>query len=152
MASPRPTASTSFKPEDRENFKNAFDAFDEDRDDLCETAILGKLIRAIGFNPLPEEVEDMQEDINAPTFDFNTFLYLVYRHAREADPEAELIESFRVFDKDGTGSLPVDTIKKILRNLKQPFTAEQIEELIGKAHVVKDSIDYTEFVPLMLDF
>jgi Ca2+-binding EF-hand superfamily protein len=143
---------TVFRPEDRENFKNAFDAFDEDRDDLCATAILGKLIRAIGFNPLPEEVEDMQEDIKAPTFDFNTFLYLVYRHAREADPEAELIESFRVFDKDGTGKLPVATIRTILENLKQPFTREQIDELLGKATIVADKIAYEEFVPLMLDF
>jgi Ca2+-binding EF-hand superfamily protein len=143
---------TVFNPEDRENFKNAFDAFDEDRDDLCATEILGKLIRAIGFNPLPEEVEDMQEDINAPTFDFNTFLYLVYRHAREADPEAELIESFKVFDKDGSGKLPVATIRKILENLKQPFTRDQIDELLGKATIVGDKITYAEFVPLMLDF
>jgi Ca2+-binding EF-hand superfamily protein len=143
---------TVFRPEDRENFKNAFDAFDEDRDDLCQTEILGKLIRAIGFNPLPEEVEDMQEDINASTFDFNTFLYLVYRHAREADPEAELIESFRVFDKDGSGKLPVATVRKILENLKQPFTKEQIDELLGKAAVVGNKINYAEFVPLMLDF
>jgi Ca2+-binding EF-hand superfamily protein len=143
---------TVFRPEDRENFKNAFDAFDEDRDDLCATGILGKLIRAIGFNPLPEEVEDMQNDINAPTFDFNTFLYLVYRHAREADPEAELIESFRVFDKDGSGKLPIATIRQILENLKQPFTREQIDELLGKANIVGDKIAYEEFVPLMLDF
>jgi Ca2+-binding EF-hand superfamily protein len=143
---------TVFRPEDREKFKNAFDAFDEDRDDLCETAIIGKLIRAIGFNPLPEEVEDMQEDISAPTFDFNTFLYIVYRHAREADPEAELIDSFRVFDKNGSGKLPVATVKRILENLKQPFTPDQIEELLGKANIVGDKIDYAEFVPLMLDF
>jgi Ca2+-binding EF-hand superfamily protein len=147
----RPTL-TVFSPEDRENFKNAFDAFDEDRDDLCSVEILGKLIRAIGFNPLPEEVEDMQQDINSATFDFNTFLYLVYRHAREADPEAELIESFRVFDKDGNGELPVATIRKILSNLKQPFTGEQIEQLLEKANVVRDKISYKEFVPLMLDF
>jgi Ca2+-binding EF-hand superfamily protein len=143
---------TFFSTEDRENYKSTFDEFDEDHDGRCETVILRKLIRAIGFNPLPEEVEDMQEDINAPTFDFNTFLYLVYRHRREVDPVVELIESFRVFDENQTGKLPVATIRKILENVKQRPTKDQIDELLAKAAIVNEEIDYVEFVPVMLDF
>ena len=52
-----------FSQEDRENFKNAFDAFDENRNDFIETADLGKLLRAVGFNPTPEEIEDMMLDL-----------------------------------------------------------------------------------------
>ncbi|KAH0788923.1 EF hand family protein [Histomonas meleagridis] len=142
-----------FSPEVRENFKNAFDAFDDDRDDLVSTDELGKLLRAVGFNPLPEEVEDMIEDINAPTFDYNSFMYIVSRHAREADPEQELIDSFRVFDKDGSGKLKTETIRKILRSLKQPFTEDQINELLGQATIDKnDCIKYDDFARLMLDF
>lgn len=142
-----------FSPEERENFKNAFDAFDEDRDDLVETKEIGKLLRAIGFNPMPEEVEDMIEDIDAPKFDFNSFLYIIYRHARECDPEQELIDAFRVFDKDGSGKLKTDTIREILRHLKKPFTEDQINELLSNATIDKqDCIRYEDFVKVMLDF
>jgi Ca2+-binding EF-hand superfamily protein len=142
-----------FSPEDRENFKNAFDAFDDDRDERVATSVLGKLLRAVGFNPLPEEVEDMIEDIGAPVFDFNSFLYILYRHAREADPEGELVDSFKVFDKTGRGKLKVDLIRQILGNLKQPFTDDQISELLGQANVDdNDEVDYVEFVKVMLDF
>ena len=142
-----------FSPEDLENFKNAFDAFDENRDDLVETSELGKLLRAVGFNPMPEEVEDMVEDIDSPTFDFNSFIYIVYRHARECDPEQELVDAFRVFDKDGSGKLKTDTIRQILRNLKQPFTEDQINELLSQANVDKqDCVKYEEFVKVTLDF
>ena len=48
---------------ERENYKNAFDAFDEDRDDLITKDVLGKLLRALGYNPYPEEVEDMIADV-----------------------------------------------------------------------------------------
>jgi Ca2+-binding EF-hand superfamily protein len=149
----KPPDATVFRPEDRENYKNAFDTFDDDRDDLVATDLIGKLIRAIGYNPLPEEVEDMQRDIGRDTFNFNTFLYIIYRHAREADPEAELIEALRVFDKKGTGKLPEAQIRKILANLKQPFTERQIGELLGRAEIDSSGqVDYAEFAKLMLDF
>lgn len=144
-----------FAKEDKENFKNAFDAFDEDRDDLVETSEIGKLLRAVGFNPMPEEVQDMMEDINAPKFDFKTFMYIVYRHARECDPEKELVDAFKVFDKDGSGKISVNTIREILKNLKQPFTDDQINELLAQAQNLIDKnncVKYSEFVKIMLDF
>jgi Ca2+-binding EF-hand superfamily protein len=142
-----------FAAEDRENFKNAFDAFDDNRDDVVSVEVLGKLLRAVGFNPRPDEVEDMIEDIGAPVFDFNSFLYIVSLHAREADPEAELVDAFRVFDKTGSGLLKTDTVRQILRNLKEPFTDDQIDELLGRAEVdAEDSVKYEDFVTLMLDF
>jgi Ca2+-binding EF-hand superfamily protein len=141
-----------FAAEDRENFKNAFDAFDDNRDDVVSVEVLGKLLRAVGFNPRPDEVEDMIEDIGAPVFDFNSFLYIVSLHAREADPEAELVDAFRVFDKTGSGLLKTDTVRQILRNLKEPFTDDQIDELLGRADVdAADSVRYEDFVTLMLD-
>lgn len=137
---------------ERENYKNAFDAFDEDRDDMITKDVLGKLLRALGYNPYPEEVEDMIEDVGGDgKIDFDSFMYLVSKHAREADPEKELVDAFRVFDKEGTGKLPRETISKILKNLKQPFTDDQIEELFNRAG--RDpQIDYAKFVNIMLNF
>jgi calmodulin len=144
-----------FSPEDEENFKNAFDAFDEDRDGEIPTDLLGKLLRAVGFNPYPEEVEDMIEEIQSShsKLDFQAFLYLLRSHARAADPEGELVDAFRVFDKDGTGKLKTDTIRKILKSIKQPFTDDQINELFSQADVdTSQCVLYRDFVKLMLDF
>jgi Ca2+-binding EF-hand superfamily protein len=143
-----------FPPEQRQNFKNAFDAFDENRDGLCSVEVLGKLLRAVGFNPKPTEVEDMVDDIGAPVFDFNAFLYIAARHGRAADPEGELIAAFRVFDKTGSGKLKVAIVKQILKNLKEPFTDTEIGELLGQAEIDArtDTVKYEEFARLMLEF
>jgi calmodulin len=144
-----------FSPEDKENFKNAFDAFDEDRDGEIPTDLLGKLLRAVGFNPYPEEVEDMIEDIQTGNskLNFDVFLYLLRSHARAVDPEGELVDAFRVFDKDGTGKLKTDTIRKILKSIKQPFTDDQINELLSQAQIdTNQCVKYRDFVTLMLDF
>jgi calmodulin len=145
----------AFSLEERENFKNAFDAFDDDRDGEIPTSLLGKLLRAVGYNPYPEEVEDMIEDLasDKSPLNFKTFYYLLSHHARAAFPEDELVDAFRVFDKNGTGRLDVEVIKNILKSLKQPFTADQIAELISQADVDPQStVDYREFVKIMLDF
>jgi calmodulin len=143
-----------FTAEEWENFKNAFDAFDDNRDDLVSVEVLGKLLRAVGFNPRPWEIEDMIEDIGARVFDFNSFLYIIACHGREADPEAELIDAFRTFDKEGTGSLKTAVIRKILENLNEPYQPEQIAELLGQAVIdpKTDTIRYDDFVKLLLDF
>jgi calmodulin len=143
-----------FTLEECENFRNAFDAFDDNRDELVSVEVLGKLLRAVGFNPRPTEIEDMIEDIGSRSFDFNSFLYLIARHGREADPEAELIDAFRTFDKRGTGCLKTAVIRKILENLNEPYQPEQIAELLGQAVIdpTTDTIRYEDFVKLLLDF
>jgi calmodulin len=144
-----------FSAEDQENFQNAFNAFDDDRDGKIPTSLLGKLLRAVGYNPYPEEVEDMIEDLESDRspLDFKNFYYLLSSHARAAFPEDELVDAFRVFDKKGTGRLPVDTIQRILKSLKQPFTDDQIAELISQADVDgQDTVNYRDFVKVMLDF
>ena len=143
-----------FSEDDIKNLKNAFDAFDDNCDNLISTDVLPKVLRAVGLNPLPSEIEDMKEDIGELTLDFNGFIYIVYRHAREADPAQELLDSFRVFDKDGKGTLDVNTIHQILSNLKQPYSEEQINELIvlAKPYTKNDQIDYKNFVNTILEY
>jgi hypothetical protein len=56
------------------------------------------------------------------------------------------VDTFQVFDKRGTRRLPVDTIK-------QPFTDDQIAELISQADVdAQGTVDYGAFVKVMLEF
>jgi Ca2+-binding EF-hand superfamily protein len=144
-----------FSEEEKKNFQNAFDAFDDDRDHVIPTTLLGKLLRAVGFNPYPEEVEDMIEDLTASegSLDFKSFYYLLCAHARAAYPEEELVDAFQVFDTSGEGRLSVDTIQNILRSLKQPFTEDQIAELLSQADVdAQSKVNYRDFVKVMLDF
>jgi Ca2+-binding EF-hand superfamily protein len=142
-----------FSDEDLDNFRKAFTSFAiDDRVDTKQD--LGNLLRAVGFMPYQEEVEDMVEDIDEPTFDFDTFRYVAYRHARSVDLERELLDGFRIFDKKGEGVLPVPKVRQILQNLKRPFTDDQINELFLQAEVKlgATTIDYVDFVKVILDF
>ena len=109
-----------------------------------------KALRSTGLNPTPEEVEDIIEEIGDEC-DFKTFAYIAYMHSRCIDVEGELVESFEIFDKEGKGFLPVSKIKEILKKIKNPFTDEQIEQLLSKVNVTNNTVNYTEFVKAMLE-
>ena len=135
-----------------QNSKKAFNVFDEDKDGKISTNFVGQLLRALGYNPTPTEVEDMIEDVGKPTLDYNIFLYIMARHARGATPEDDLVRAFRVFDKENTGFLSIDIVKHILMNIKQPFTSEQVDELLSKLKFKGQQVPYHNLVHLMLNY
>jgi calmodulin len=139
-----------FSQDEARKYKRSFDAYDDDNDGRVAVEHLGRVIRAIGFNPLPEEVADMIEDIQGPSFDFDSLLYILSRHAREADPEAELVDCFKVFDKDGSRRLKVSLVSQILRSLRKPFTDAQINRLLSKLEIDEsETVDLTELAKEM---
>jgi Ca2+-binding EF-hand superfamily protein len=146
-------ASQFFSKETLQSFQNAFNAFDEDFDERNPRELLGKLFRAVGYLPRPEEVSDMIEDCPSELITFEDFVFYLYYHARSANPKRELFNAFRLFDRDGTGRLPVDTVRDILRSFKNPLSETEIEELIAMADLdSNDDVVYDSFVDKLLNF
>lgn len=133
-----------------ENLQNVFESFDDDHDGLIEPENLESILRCLGFNPTSDEIEDMILDLENKQIDFNSFAYIVSRHSRCNNPEADLIDTFRLFDKKNTGLLSVKTIKKILGNTKKQIPYDKINSLICQFSNENEQIDYREFVHTIL--
>ena len=59
-----------------------------------------------GAEPNKAELQDMINEVDADgngTVDFPEFLSLMTRKIKDADTDEELIEAFKVFDRDGNG-------------------------------------------------
>merc|ERR1711900_118476 len=85
-------------------FKEAFTLFDKDGDGTITTKELGTVMRSLGQNPTEAELQDMINEVDADgngTIDFPEFLSLMARKMKDTDTEEELIEAFKVFDRDG---------------------------------------------------
>jgi calmodulin len=68
----------------------------------------------------------------------------------ENENESEIIDEFGVFDKDGDGKITAAELTHIMKNLGEPLTQEEVDEMIAQADTNKDGIiDYAEFVHLL---
>ena len=70
---------------------------------------------------------------------------------KDTDSEEELLEAFKVFDRDGNGFITSHELRNIMNSLGENLTPEEIEEMIKEADLDNDGqIDYEEFVKMMM--
>jgi calmodulin len=128
--------------------------FDRDGDGRITAKEVGPVMQSLGQRPSEAELEDMVNEIDIDgngTIEFEEFLSMMSRQLREGDVEAEVIEAFRVFDKDADGKITIAELTHIMKDLGEPVGQEEVDEMIAQADTKKDGlIDYVEFVHLML--
>merc|ERR1711982_88797 len=70
---------------------------------------------------------------------------------KDTDTEEELIEAFKVFDRDGNGFISAAELRHVMTNLGGKLTDEEVDEMIREADVDGDGqINYEEFVKMMM--
>ncbi|KAG2467128.1 calmodulin-like [Polypterus senegalus] len=140
-------------PEQIAEFREAFALFDKDGDGTITSKELGTVMRALGQNPSEAELQDMINEVDADSngiVDFTEFLTLMVKRIKDMDSEEEIREAFKVFDKDGNGSISAEELHLVMKNLGEDLTDEEIYEMIREADIDGDGqINYEEFVQMM---
>lgn len=84
------------------------------------------------------------------TINFEEFLRLMSMHVNEKDNDEDLLNVFRVFDKDNNGFITPAELKQAMESLDETVTDEDIEEMIKEADANGDgNVNYEEFVKMM---
>jgi calmodulin len=65
--------------------------------------------------------------------EFPEFLEMMAKRIQDVDEEEELREAFKVFDKDGSGSISKAELKLVMENLGEKLSPEEIEEMMQEA-------------------
>ncbi len=136
-------------------YKKAFDVYDKDKDEKINLTELENIMKSIGQNPSESELQDMINEIDIDgegVITFDGFISLMEKKLRDADTEEELIESFKVFDKDGIGLISSENLRDVVVSLGMKFSQEEIDEMIREADNDGDGfINYEEFVNCVLN-
>ncbi|XP_009983957.1 PREDICTED: troponin C, slow skeletal and cardiac muscles isoform X1 [Tauraco erythrolophus] len=143
--------------EQKNEFKAAFDIFVLGAEDGCiSTKELGKVMRMLGQNPTPEELQEMIDEVDedgSGTVDFDEFLVMMVRCMKDdskGKTEEELSDLFRMFDKNADGYIDLEELKIMLQATGETITEDDIEELMKDGDKNNDGrIDYDEFLEFM---
>ncbi len=138
-----------------QEFKEAFEIFDKDKDGYITIKELGEIMKSLGQVPSETELQDMINEVDVDgngNIDFKEFLGLMARKMRDTDTEEELIEAFKVFDRDGNGLVSASELKYVMLSLGEKITDEEVDEMIREADIDGDGfINYEEFVRMIIN-
>ncbi|EGR29508.1 hypothetical protein IMG5_154530 [Ichthyophthirius multifiliis] len=82
---------------------------------------------------------------------FPEFLSLVARKMKDTVTDEELLEAFKVFDKDGSGFINAAELRNYMCKLGEPQTDDEIDDLIKECVVNSEGkINYVDFVQSLM--
>jgi len=72
------------------------------------------------------------------TVDFLEFLQLMARKFVEHDLQADVRQAFRMFDKDGSGTVNAQELRHVMMNLGEKLSEDEVDEMMREADVDGD--------------
>lgn len=142
--------------EDKVNeFREAFNLYDKDGDGTITISELGCIMRSLGQTPSDAELQDLIDEIDTDksgTIDFTEFVKMMSKKTTHVNSESELIEAFKVFDKDRNEFITSQELRHVMTNLGEKITEEEADIMIKEADLDGDGkINYEEFVKMMIE-
>ncbi|XP_075560519.1 uncharacterized protein LOC142592751 [Dermacentor variabilis] len=91
------------------------------------------------------EPDDLQQKVQFPEF-----LDMVQKCTRAFNPQTDLQDAFRVFDRDGHGFITTAELRHVVTTLGERMTDEEADELIREADPNNEGqVDYEQFIRII---
>jgi len=137
-----------------------FNAVDEDRSGSISIGELRGLLRKMGFNPMPEAVDELKKEVDedhSGVIEFPEFLValriLRERHGFTKAEVADYYHAFEKYDTDKSGVIDAKELVNIMGWLRRKTTEEKCEKLIAQVDDDGDGeLNKNEFLLVMRNF
>ena len=143
----------SFSEEEVAAFKEVFSHYVTDKEkDTIPAADVGIIMRNVDKNPLESEVAEILKQHGSETMDFESFLKFMQMPLKQKSQptEREILEAFRVFDDDNSGTIDKLELRKIMCELGEGLDRKDFESMIeGTDPDGTGKIDYKALVEVM---
>ncbi|XP_020283302.1 EF-hand calcium-binding domain-containing protein 2-like isoform X3 [Pseudomyrmex gracilis] len=136
----------------------AFDVFDNARTGEVNVRDLGTIIRALGCVITEAELQEIQvevEDVENNCVPLNRFVEYMSKAINErkfkpAEPE-ELLKAFQLLDPENRGYITRDDLEKSLIEIGEPFTKEEVADMMAVAcDANTGKINYEHYINLLI--
>ena len=137
-------------------YKEAFQIFDKHSEGYISTKELGTILNSLGINISEEDLIEIitiyDNEQNNNMIDFITFLDIIAKKKDDIYKEEDLINAFRIFDKEGNGKISSKELRYVMMSSGVDFNENYIKDIINESNVDNDEfIDYHKFIKLLID-
>ncbi|XP_061172189.1 uncharacterized protein LOC133181651 [Saccostrea echinata] len=136
--------------------RTLFSAFDKNKDGFLsskEVAALlqsGKLSAKVPYNAIQKIVRDVEKK-DKKMVNLTQFTELLGEYCPEFNPMADMLEAFKVFDKNGDGVISVSELRQVMNNLGERLTDRELQKMFRDADQDGDGeINFNEFLKMMM--
>ncbi len=138
-------------PQDRrKELQEAFEIFDVNKDGSISKKELENILRSLNEDPEEEEIQQLLDEVDVDgngEIDFEEFVALMGKIQKEIDLEAEIVNAFKVFDKEENDLISITELRHILSNLNDFMTEDEIDDMLFEADSDYDGfINYKDFL------
>uniref|UniRef100_A0AAV2M5H1 EF-hand domain-containing protein n=1 Tax=Knipowitschia caucasica TaxID=637954 RepID=A0AAV2M5H1_KNICA len=132
-----------------QEFKEAFNMIDQNRDGFIDKEDLHDMLASLGKNPSDEYLEGMMAEAPGP-INFTMFLTMFGERLNGTDPEDVIRNAFACFDEEGSGVIHEEHLRELLTTMGDRFTDEEVDELFREAPIdKKGNFNYAEFTRIL---
>ena len=91
-------------------------------------------------------VEEIDDD-GSGSIEFSEFLQLMRRRMRDTDTEEEMVEAFKVFDRDGNGLISMQELRLVMKQIGENLTDREYTDIIAAGDKDNDGfLNFDEFI------
>ena len=138
----------------KENYKSFFDKYDSNKDGNVNSIELANILKAIDINASNEEIRDIIAELDLEgngEINYEDFVTIMKKREKDVDNEEEVINAFKLFDKEGNGLININELKHIMLTVGNNITEEELNDLLKEADTDNDGyINYEEFIRSLL--
>ena len=90
-------------------------------------------MRGLNMNPTDAELQDMVNEVDADgngDVDLPEFISLMARKMKAVDGEEELVEAFKIFDRNRNGVIGREELKDVIGVLGETATDEEVDMMM----------------------
>lgn len=131
-----------------QEFKEAFNMIDQDRDGFVSKEDLLDMLASLGKNPNDTYLEQMMSEAPGP-INFTMFLTMFGEKLNGTDPEDVIKNAFACFDEENSGYINEERLRELLTSMGDRFTDDEVDEMYREAPIKGGNFDYVEFTRIL---
>ena len=135
--------------ETQNKLKANFNNFDKDQDGLISYQELKELMKQTSKSFIEADLQDLlnETDINEKgQINCKTYIDIISKLNRKNDTDDEIIEVFKIFDKDNSGLISTKKIMDVFLKIDENIKEEEVLQMIKECDIDQDGyLNFEEF-------